>query len=122
MGADRHLLLAQRIDQVGEIQQQRGHGVIGIGRPGAVAMAAQIRGDHVPVGGQFARDPVHRMGMVEAAVLQDQRRRIRVAPVEIVQAQGLAGEVAETGRGHRSSRQNGARRRRRQCVRPTCAT
>ena len=89
MGNERHRREPLLIDQLREVVDVAGHGVGAGRRPLAIAMAAQVGRDDVPVVAQPLRHPVPIAAMVLAAVQQDQRRRVRVAPVDVMQPQPL---------------------------------
>ena len=93
MGDEGDGLAVQLVDQLGQVVDEVGHHVGPVRRPGAVPVPAQVRGDDVPVPTQLPRHPVPASGMVPPAVLQDQHRRIRIAPVEIVQPKTLGHEA-----------------------------
>jgi hypothetical protein len=81
------------MNELGEVVDVARHGVAAVPRPLAVAMPAQIGRNDVPAVAQPLRHPVPVAGMVAAAMDQHQRRRLRVAPVEIVKTKTL-GNVA----------------------------
>ena len=89
MRDDCYLLVPQRVDQLGKVVDESIHRIVSVGRPGAVAVAPRVRRDDMPVLAQFLRHPVPAAAVVTAAVLQNQRRRIGVAPIDIVQPQPL---------------------------------
>ena len=93
MGHDGHLVMSQRVDQLGKVIDEGIYLVIAVRRPGAVAMTAQVRRDDVPVLGQFLGHPVPAAAMVAPAMLKDQRRGIGIAPIDIVEAQALRDEA-----------------------------
>ena len=93
-GERRHFLL---MDQLGEVVDVAVHPIAAILRPLAVAMAAQVWGDDVPVFPQVLRHPVPVSAMVPPAMQQQQRWRFGVAPIDIVQPQPL-GEKYPGGR------------------------
>jgi hypothetical protein len=97
MGDDAAGGQALLVDELGEVVDEGAHRIVAAGRPGAVAMAAQVRGDDVVVGAQLGGDPVPVAAVVAAAVHQDQRRRVRIAPVDVVQPQPLRDERLRDG-------------------------
>src|SRR5262249_16444524 len=92
-GHGRELLL---MDELGEIVDVARHVVIAVGRPLAVAVTAQVGRDDVPLVPQPRGDPIPVAAMIAPAVEQDQRRRPRIAPVDVMQAQTL-GEIDPRG-------------------------
>jgi hypothetical protein len=96
VGYDRHLLLPERVDQLREVVDEGVHRVVAFGRPFAVAVAAQVGADDVPVAAQFLGHPVPAAAMIAPAVLEDQQGRLRVAPVDVVQAQALRDEAVRS--------------------------
>src|SRR3546814_18862954 len=61
------------------------HVILPIGRPGAVAMAAQVGRDDMIAVRQSFGDPVPASAMVATAVDEQQRRRRLVPPIAIMQ-------------------------------------
>jgi hypothetical protein len=84
MGDDRDFVVPQRVDQLGKVVDEGVHFVIAVRCPRAVAVAAQVRRDDVPVLREFFGHPIPAAAMVAPAVLQDQRRRFGVAPIDVV--------------------------------------
>src|SRR5471032_2780695 len=76
------------------------HIVVAVGRPLAVAVSPQVGTDDVPVAAQFLRDPIPIPTVISAAVNQKQRRRIGIAPIDIVHTQTLGDEVPGRRYGH----------------------
>ena len=85
----RQLLLMNQLRQVVDIAA---HGVVAVGRPLAVAMAAQVRRDDVPVIAEAFGHPVPVPAVIPPPVHQQQRRRVRIAPVDVMQPEAL-GEI-----------------------------
>ena len=85
------------MDQLGQVVDIGGGRVIAVGRPLAVAVAAQIGGEDVPVMAQRLRQPIPVAAMVAPAMDEEERRRAGVAPVDIVQPQPLR-EIDPRGR------------------------
>ena len=80
------------IDQLREVVDVVRHCVMAGIRPLRVAMPAQIGCDDVILVRQRPRDPVPVAAMVAPAVDQQQRRRVRVPPIHVMQAQALREE------------------------------
>jgi len=81
-----HRLPAQLLDQLRQIVDIVRCHIGTLGRPGAVAMATQVRCDDMIILRQRPRRPVPAAGVVEPAMHQDQRRGCTVAPIQIVEA------------------------------------
>src|SRR6266478_876970 len=77
------------MNELGEIVDKTRHGVAAVLRPLAVAMPAQIGRDDVPAVAKPLHHPVPAARMIAAAMDQHQRRRVRIAPIEIMQTQAL---------------------------------
>ena len=92
MAHDAQLPLPERLDQHRDIQRVKDREIGAVARPVAVAMAAQIGCDHVPMMPQCARRPVPAARVIAAAVEQQEQRRAVVAPVEVMQIQPLGSE------------------------------
>src|ERR1700674_2365419 len=75
------------------------HRVITVRGPGAVAVAAQIRGHDMPVGAQAVGHPIPAAAMVPSAVSQQQWRCRRIPPVDVVQLQALRNITMRGGAG-----------------------
>ncbi len=56
-------------------------------------MAAQIGGDNVPVVAQFFRHPIPTARMIAAAVDEEQRWRLGVSPIDIIEPKSLRDEA-----------------------------
>ena len=84
MGNDADGGEVELMDQLRQIVNKCGHFVIAIGRPRAVAMAPQIRGNDMPVMTQFFGYPIPATRVIAAAMDQEQRRRVGITPVDIV--------------------------------------
>ena len=80
MRDDRHRRQLLLMDQLAEIVDIGRGRVVAVGRPLAVAMAAQIGRQHMPVAAQRRRDPVPVAAMVAPAMHEQQRRRARDCP------------------------------------------
>ena len=74
-----------------------GHGVVTCRGPGGIAVPAQIGRNDVVVSAQIGGDPVPIAAVIAPAMQQDERRRVRIAPVHVVQSQTL-GEIDARGR------------------------
>src|SRR5579871_2188850 len=96
MGDDANRRQPLLVDQLGEVVDEGAHRIVAAGRPGAVAMAAQVGGDDVVVAAQVLGHPVPVAAVVAPAVQQDEVRRAVVAPVDIVEPKPL-GDVALRG-------------------------
>ena len=112
---DGDLLDAERAQQLVDVERVVDHRVAAADRPLRVAVAAQVGRDDVEVAPQILRDPVPVARVVAAAVDQQQRRLLRVAPVDVVQLAGAASRSSgRSGRaaqscGRHSARRGGAR-------------
>src|SRR3546814_9680347 len=74
MRDDRQRAEVELMDQLREIVDEAVHVVIAVGRPGAVAMSAQVGCDDMIAALQLFGDPVPVAAMVAAAVDEQQRR------------------------------------------------
>ncbi len=72
------------MDDLREVIDIGCHRVVAIRGPGAIAVTAQIRGHHVPVGAQAVRHPIPASAMISAAVQEQQRRGLRISPIDVV--------------------------------------
>ena len=75
-------------EPVGEGCQVAGLVAIGVGaarRPRALAMAAHIQRDDMEAVAEMPGEAVERVGAAGIAVHADERRRRRIAPIEVVQ-------------------------------------
>src|SRR5205823_1167564 len=63
--------------------------IIAVGRPLAVAMAAQVRRQDMPVLAQRIGNPVPVAAVVAPTMDEEQRRPCRIAPIDIMQAKPL---------------------------------
>src|SRR5580700_683108 len=93
-GDRRQLLLMDQLRQVVDIGGRR---IVAVGGPLAVAMAAQIGRQDVPVLAQRGSHPVPIAAMVAPAMDEQKRRRARVAPVDVMQPEPLR-EIDARGR------------------------
>ena len=105
VGDDRHRRQLLLMDQLREVVDVGGHRIAAVRRPLAVAMTAQIGREDVPVATQRRGDPVPVAAMIPPAMDEQQRRRARISPIDIVQPQPLR-EINARGRsgaveGHR---------------------
>src|SRR5215471_12628122 len=73
------------MNELREVVDIARHAVVAVLRPLAIAMPTQIRRDDVPAIAQSPRYPVPIARMIAAAMDQDERGRIRVSPIEIMQ-------------------------------------
>ena len=92
MGNDRDLIMTQGVNQLGKVIDEGVGFIIAVRRPGAIAVAAQIGGNDVPIFCQLFSHPIPAAAVIAPAVLEDQRRRVAIAPIDIVQAQALRDE------------------------------
>src|SRR3546814_7988349 len=81
MGDDRHRREVELMDELREVIDEAVHVILPIGRPGAVAMAAQVGRDDMIAVRQSFGDPVPASAMVATAVDEQQRRRRLVPPI-----------------------------------------
>ncbi len=100
MAGDRDLARADVPHEAREIVDIFGQRVAAAPGPVGIAVPAQVRGEHVKMRLQRARDRVEAAAMIAPAVNQQQRRRALVAPVRIMQPQAVRGEEAAVGQGH----------------------
>ena len=73
------------MDDLREVIDIGRHGIISIRRPGAIPMTAQIGGHDMPIGSQAIGHPVPTAAMILAAMQEQQRGRLRIAPIDVVQ-------------------------------------
>ena len=100
MGDDRDRRQPLLMDELVDVVDVRRHGVVAVRRPLAVAMPAQVGTDDVPVVTQGLRHPVPVAAVVPPAVDQEQRRRVGVAPIDVVKTQTLGVVVPRGGARH----------------------
>ena len=74
-----------------------GHVLLLTRMDGASPVTAEIGGDHVEVPPQIGGDPVPAAAMIPPPVHQEQRRRVRIAPVDVMLSQPLGEEAARGG-------------------------
>ena len=86
MGNDGHGCKVQLMHKLGEIVNKGRHFVVAVGLPLAVPMASQVGCYDVPILAQFLRCPVPAAAMITPAMDQEQRRRVGVAPIHMMQA------------------------------------
>src|SRR5204863_6359834 len=98
------------VDQLSEIVDIGGGRIIAVRRPLAVAVAAQIGRQHMPIPAQGARDPIPIAAVVATTVDQQQGRRGGVTPIHIMQPQPLreidprgGAGACQIGSGHQES-------------------
>ena len=84
------------MDQLGEIVDVGGDLIVA-SRPLAVAVTAQIGGDDMLVVLQAGSDPVPIAAMIASAMQQQQRGRIGISPIDVMQSQTLR-EINARGR------------------------
>ena len=77
------------MDQLREIVDVAIHRIVAVRRPLAIAVAAQVGRNDVPVGAQGLSHGVPVAAMVATAMHEQQRRRVRVTPLHEVQALAL---------------------------------
>src|SRR5713226_7317756 len=85
------------VEERGEIEDVLGHTVGGAGRPGAVAVTAQIQGVDVIALAQDARNPIPVASMVQAAVDEDQGGLGVLAVVPELQLEAVGIEEMRNG-------------------------
>ena len=81
MTDDRHVLEACSLHQARQIVDMVGQALAAAGRPFRIAMPAKVGRHDMKVAPQRARQMIPAAGMIETAVNQEQRRRLRVTPV-----------------------------------------
>src|SRR3546814_20926742 len=81
------------MDELREVIDEAVHVILPIGRPGAVAMAAQVGRDDMIAVRQSFGDTVPASAMVATAVDEQQPRRRLVPPIGIMQLQSLRDEA-----------------------------
>src|SRR5580704_14327819 len=74
-----------------------GDAIDGAGRPGAVAMPAQVHGVDVKMLAERARHPVPVAGMIQAAMHQQERRKAILSPVPELQLQAIGIVIVRDG-------------------------
>ncbi len=89
MADDRHFFITERVDKLGEIINESVHRIIAFRRPFAVSMPAKIRANHMPIVAQLFGHPIPIPAVISTPVLQNQRRRVGIAPIDIIKAQTL---------------------------------
>jgi len=99
MRDDGNRAAVELVDQLGEVIDEAIDRVIAVGRPGAVAMAAQIGRDDVVMVAQPFGDPVPVAAMVAAAVDEQQGRCARIAPIDIMELEPLRDKAVRGGAG-----------------------
>ena len=77
------------VKQLGDVVYVVDHRVVRAYHPLRVAVAAQVRSDHVIAVAQFAGDPVPVAAVVPRTMHEDQERRVGIPPVHVVQTQAL---------------------------------
>ena len=85
-------LLSELMDQLRQIIDEGRHRIVGIWRPVAVAMPAQIGSDDVPAIAKFLRSPVPTATVVAPSMKEDQQRGVLIAPIGIVKPEPLGDE------------------------------
>ena len=90
-------LPADHLDQRQQIRDVLGHAVVAADRPIGIAVPSQVRDDHAVFAAKRGREAVARAGVVALAAHQDQRRRLRAAPLPVGEAQALRLIVAPHG-------------------------
>ena len=89
MAHDRHRPPVELVDELGKvIDHVVGH-VIAVADPVGIAMPAVIESGDVPVPAQVFRHPVPAARMIAPAMHQHQRRRVAIAPIDIIESQAL---------------------------------
>jgi len=100
MAYDRHLLRRRAAHQTRQVVHIFGQRIAAAPGPVGIAMAAQVGGQHMKMRLQRPGDQVEAAAMIAAAMDQQHRRRIRVAPVPIMQPQPLRLVEAAFRTGH----------------------
>jgi hypothetical protein len=77
------------MDQLRQVIDVVGHRVVAGRRPGGVTVSPQVRSDHMKIFAHIGGDPVPVPAVIAPAMQQDQRRRVGIAPVHVVQPQSL---------------------------------
>ena len=88
------------VDQLRDVVDHVLRLVDAVRHPFAVAMAAMVERDDVPVVAQRLGRPVPAAAMVLAAMDQEKRRRSGIAPVDVMQPQPLRDEALRHGAEH----------------------
>src|SRR6266478_712128 len=97
MADQANLKIINDVEERGEIENVLGDAVGGAGRPGAVAVAAQVQREDVIVLAQDARDPIPIASVVQAAVNEHQRRLAVLTIVPELQLEAIG--IEEVGDG-----------------------
>ena len=77
------------MDELGKVVDHVVSRIIAIADPVAVTVASVIERDHMPVLAQLLGHPVPAARMVAPAMHQHQRRRVAIAPIDIIESQAL---------------------------------
>ena len=85
------------MDQLREIVDITSNCIIAVRRPLAVAMAAQIRRQNMPVVPECVGDPVPVATVVTPAVDEKKWRPAGITPIDVVQPQSLRKKIREVG-------------------------
>src|ERR1700688_2949625 len=86
MADDRNLLKACGLHQACQVVDVIGQAVAAAGRPVGLAVPAKVRSNDMERRPQRLRQLIPTAGVIETAMIQDQRRRRRVAPIREVKS------------------------------------
>src|SRR3546814_10762698 len=92
MGDDRDRRQLLLVDELGDVIDMGRRRIAAVGGPLAVAMAPEVGRDDVTVRPQLLRHPIPVAAMIATAVQQEEGRRVRIAPVNIMQPQARSEE------------------------------
>ena len=101
----------QRVDERADVAGVALGGVVHLGRPLALAVAALVQGQAVPLPAERGAHDVPRVGVETAAVQEDHGRQALDPPVEIVEAHGAEQQVMRVGQREIGQRHAGGGRR-----------
>ena len=89
MADNRRLLMAECIDQIGEVEHMKRTEVSAVRRPLAIAMSAQVGRNNVPTIPHRMRRPIPAARVITRTVDEQEKRRAFVPPINIVELQAL---------------------------------
>src|SRR5690349_10929988 len=87
------------MNELSKVVDVRVHAIVPFRRPSAVAMAAKVRRDHVPVLGQLLCGPIPAAAVIASSVDENDGRCIGVAPVDVMEPQALRDDAVRIGSG-----------------------
>ncbi len=85
------------VEQLRGVERVVDHRVATADGPLGIAVTAQVGRDNVVVAPQVLGDPIPGPGMIAAAVNQEQRRPVVVAPVDVMELEPLRVEIVRRG-------------------------